>query len=156
MAITPYLLYQDAGAAVDWLEKAFGLRRTGDVFKGEDGRVNHASMAFGKAVVMLGSPGADFRGPRALGHVTQNLYVDVDDVDSHHARAVNAGANVIEEPKDTFYGARRYGAEDLEGHRWYFAQDLTATRKRAKTKTRRKGTIRKKAKRHGRKRSARR
>ncbi len=44
MAITPYLLYRDAGAAVDWLAKAFGLRKTGDVFKGEDGRVNHASL----------------------------------------------------------------------------------------------------------------
>ena len=34
MAITPYLLYQDAGAALDWLAKAFGLRKTGrDVFK---------------------------------------------------------------------------------------------------------------------------
>ena len=81
-------------------------------------------MTFGKAVLMLGSPGPDFNGPRALGHVTQNLHVDVDDVDAHYARAVEAGARIIEEPKGTFYGARRYGAEDLEGHRWYFAQDL--------------------------------
>ena len=28
MAITPYLLYRDAGAALDWLAKAFGLRKT--------------------------------------------------------------------------------------------------------------------------------
>jgi uncharacterized glyoxalase superfamily protein PhnB len=132
MAITPYLLYQDAGAAVEWLAKAFGLRKTDDLYRGEDGRVNHASMTFGKAALMLGSPGPDFRGPRAIGHVTQNLYVDVDDVDSHYARAVEAGARIIEEPKETFYGARRYGAEDLEGHRWYFAQALTPTRKRAK------------------------
>lgn len=150
MAITPYLLYRDAGAAVDWLAKAFGLAKTGDVYKGEDGRVNHASMTFGKAVLMLGSPGPDFRGPRALGHVTQNLYVDVDDVDRHYARAVEAGARIIEEPKDTFYGARRYGAEDLEGHRWYFAQELRPARKRAKK--RRQPAARKKAKPRGRKR----
>lgn len=156
MAITPYLLYQDAGAAVDWLAKAFGLRQTGDVFKDKDGRVNHASLTFGKAVLMLGSPGPDFKGPRAIGHATQNLYVDVDNVEKHYACAVEAGARIIEEPNDTFYGARRYGAEDIEGHRWYFAQDLTATRKRAKKKTRRKGAMRKKAKTRGRKRSARR
>ncbi|RPI62547.1 MAG: glyoxalase/bleomycin resistance/extradiol dioxygenase family protein [Lysobacterales bacterium] len=154
MAITPYLLYRDAGAAVDWLAKAFGLRKTEDVFKGGDGRVNHASMTFGDAVLMLGSPGPDFRGPRAIGHATQNLYVDVEDVDQHYARAVAAGATVIEEPKDTFYGARRYGAEDLEGHRWYFAQELSATRKRPKKSTRRKSPARKKkAKRRGYKRS---
>jgi uncharacterized glyoxalase superfamily protein PhnB len=156
MAITPYLLYQDAGAAVDWLVRVFGLRKTGDVFKGQDGRVNHASMTFGEAALMLGSPGPDFKGPRALGHATQNLYVDVDDVDAHYARAVEAGARIIEEPKDTFYGARRYGVEDLEGHRWYFAQDLAATRKRAKKTTRRKRTApKKKAKARGRKRSSR-
>jgi uncharacterized glyoxalase superfamily protein PhnB len=44
MAITPYLLYRDAGAAVDWLVEAFGLRATRDIFKGADGRVSHATL----------------------------------------------------------------------------------------------------------------
>ena len=134
MAITPYLLYQDAGGAVSWLAKAFGLRRAGDLYTGADGRVSHASMMFGDALLMLGSPGPDFRNPKALGHATQNLYVDVDDVDEHYARAVKAGATIIEEPKDTFYGARRYGAEDPEGHRWYFAQELASAQRRSKKK----------------------
>ena len=155
MAITAYLLYRDAGAAVDWLAKAFGLRPK-EVLKGPDGRVNHAEMRFGEALLMLGSPGPDFQGPRALGHATHNLYVDVDDVEKHYARAVAAGATIIEEPKDTFYGARRYGAEDLEGHPWYFAQALAATRKRPKAPKRRRAAARKKkAKGRGRKRSAR-
>ena len=155
MAITAYLLYRDAGAAVDWLAKAFGLRPN-EVLKGPDGRVNHAVMKLGDAVLMLGSPGPDFQGPRALGHATHNLYVDVDDVEKHYARALAAGAAIIEEPKDTFYGARRYGAEDLEGHPWYFAQDLAATRKRPKTPKRPRAAVRKKkAKGRGRKRSAR-
>src|SRR5262245_15493979 len=153
MAITPYLLYQDAGAAVGWLAKAFGLRPD-EVLKGADGRVGHASMTFGKALVLFGSPGPDFRGPRAIGHWTANLYVDVDDVKTHHARAVKAGAKIIEEPRDTPYGARRYGAEDLEGHRWYFAQDLSTVRKRAMKPSRRKA--KKKARARGRKRSSRR
>ena len=50
---------------------------------------------------MLGSPGPDFKNPKVLGQATQNLYVDVDDVDKHHARAVKAGATIIEEPQDT-------------------------------------------------------
>jgi len=154
MAITPYLLYRDAGAAVDWLVAVFGLSRTGDLFKGDDGRVTHASLKFGKALLMLGSPGPDFKGPRALGHATQNLYVDVDDVEKHHARAVKAGATIIEEPKDTFYGARRYGAEDIEGHRWYFAQELAPARKPTK-KVRRKAARKTKTKARSRKRSAR-
>lgn len=155
MAITAYLLYRDAGAAVDWLAKAFGLEKD-EVSTGANGRVNHASMTFGDALLMLGSPGPDFKGPRALGAVTQNLYVDVDDVEAHHARAVKGGAAIIEAPKDTPYGARRYGAEDLEGHRWYFAQALSTPRKQANKPRRRKGAApNKKAKARGRKRLSR-
>jgi uncharacterized glyoxalase superfamily protein PhnB len=142
------LLYRDAGAALDWLETAFGLRKSGKAFRGEDGRVNHATMKLGDALLMLGSPGPDFKNPSALGHVTQNLYVDVDAVDKHYARAVKAGAKIIEEPKDTFYGARRYGAEDPEGHVWYFAQALMPRRKPDKT-ARRSKTQGKKATRRG-------
>jgi uncharacterized glyoxalase superfamily protein PhnB len=149
MAITPYLLYRDAGAAVDWLVEAFGLSATRDIFKGADGRVSHATLTFGKAVLMLGSPGPDFKGPRAIGHATQNLYVDVDNVDKHYARAVDAGAAIIEQPRETPYGARRYGAEDLEGHRWYFAQELAPKRKSAKKP----GEAAKKATARGRKRA---
>ena len=135
MAITPYLLYRDAGAALTWLAKAFGLRKSGNAYKGADGRVNHAAMKFGDADLMLGSPGPDFKNPKLLGQATQNLYVDVDDVDKHHAQAVKAGATIIEAPTDTFYGARRYGAEDPEGHRWYFAQTRKPARKAARRKT---------------------
>src|SRR5262245_15027391 len=154
MAITPYLLYQDAGAAVDWLAKAFGLRPD-EVMKGADGRVAHASMTFGKALLMLGSPGPDFQGPRAIGHWTANLYVDVDDVEKHYARTIKAGATIIEEPRDTPYGARRYGAEDLEGHRWYFAQPLTTARTRPKKKAKRRKSVARGKKARGRKRAAR-
>jgi len=133
MAITPYLLYRDAGAAMAWLAKAFGLRKAGSAYKDEQGRVTHASMRLGDAWVMLGSPGPDFKGPKAVGHWTQNLYVDVAAVDKHYARAVKVGATIIEPLTDTFYGHRRYGAEDPEGHRWYFAQTL-ATKKPARKK----------------------
>jgi len=44
-------------------------------------------------------------------------------VDKHFERARKAGAKILEEPVDTFYGHRRYGAEDPEGHQWYFAQE---------------------------------
>ncbi|MDP6606406.1 MAG: hypothetical protein QF664_09145 [Dehalococcoidia bacterium] len=36
-----------------------------------------------------------------------------------NARA--AGATILQQPTDQFYGDRRYGALDLEGHEWYFA-----------------------------------
>jgi uncharacterized glyoxalase superfamily protein PhnB len=155
MAITPYLLYQDAGTALDWLEKAFGLRRSADVYKSADGRVTHGAMTLGGAQLMLGSPGPDYPNPKVLGVATQNLYVDVPDVAKHYARAVAAGAKIIEEPKDTFYGARRYGAEDPEGHRWYFAQDLAVPARRAKKSSRKRRAVGTRTKRRAKKRSAR-
>jgi uncharacterized glyoxalase superfamily protein PhnB len=133
MAITPYLLYQDAGAALEWLSKAFGLRRCGTAYRDADGRVTHAEMKLGDAPLMLGSPGRDFKNPKRLGGATQNLYVDVDDVDRHYTRAVKAGATIIEDLKETFYGARRYGAQDLEGHQWFFAQQVSKKRTSAQT-----------------------
>jgi uncharacterized glyoxalase superfamily protein PhnB len=45
-------------------------------------------------------------------------------VDKHFERARRAGATILAEPADQFYGDRRYGALDPEGHEWYFAQHV--------------------------------
>jgi uncharacterized glyoxalase superfamily protein PhnB len=45
-------------------------------------------------------------------------------VDKHYARAKKAGAKILEKPADTFYGDRRYGVTDPEGHQWFFAQHV--------------------------------
>jgi uncharacterized glyoxalase superfamily protein PhnB len=46
----------------------------------------------------------------------------VDDVDEHHDKAKSAGVRIVEDPNETIYGERQYGAEDLGGHRWLFSQ----------------------------------
>ena len=118
--ISPYLSYEDTGAMLDWLALAFGLVERHRQ-RGPSGAVVHAEMGFEEGVVMMGCPGGDYRNPRHLGQPTQSLYVYVDDVDAHCARARAAGAEILEEPADQPYGDRRYGACDPEGHRWYFA-----------------------------------
>jgi PhnB protein len=128
--ITPYLYYEDVRAALTFLSKAFGLKKYGRPMSGKDGKIQHAAMKLGDAMVMMGYPGPDFKNPKHLGEATQSLYVNVDDVDKHCERARRAGAKIIEEPKDTFYGARRYGAEDPEGHQWFFAEDIPKRRAR--------------------------
>ena len=85
--ITPYLLYEDVGAALQWLSSAFGLKPYGDVYKDDGGVINHAAMKLGDGVIMMGHPGPDYRNPHKLGGVTQNLYVRVKGVDEHFARA---------------------------------------------------------------------
>lgn len=121
--ISPYLNYEDTGAMMAWLTRAFGLVER-HAQRGADGKVNHAEMALQDGVVMMGSPGGSFRNPRHLGQVTRSLCVYIDDLDAHCARARAAGAEIIEEPADQPYGDRRYGARDPEGHHWYFASRL--------------------------------
>ena len=126
--ITPYLLYEDLGAALDWLAKAFGLRERLR-HAGPDGKPVHAEMTLGTdGVILMGCPGPQYRNPKRLGQHTQNLYVRVDDdLDGHFERAVHVGAVVLEKPADQPYGDRRCGVEDPEGHRWYFAQTIAHT-----------------------------
>lgn len=123
--ISPYLNYEDVGAMMDWLARAFGLTERHSQ-KNQDGTVRHAEMALKDGVVMMGCPGPEFRNPRNLGQVTQSLYVYVDNLDAHYARALDAGAEIVEEPADQPYGDRRYGVADPEGHHWYFASRKAA------------------------------
>lgn len=118
--VTPYLLYKDSAAALDFLTRAFGFTekvRMAD----EHGQVSHAEVALEDGVVMFGTPGEGYKNPKELGGKTQNIYVYVDDVDAHFEHAKSAGATIVRDPEDQFYGDRSYGVEDPEGHEWIFA-----------------------------------
>lgn len=134
MAITPYLFYEDVGGALKFLAKAFGFRKHGAQVSGPDGEVKHAAMKLGDDLIMMGAPGSGYRNPKHLGQATQNLYVNVEDVDKHFHRAKKAGATILQEPANTAYGARRYGAEDPEGHQWYFAQEIVRPKSKRRTR----------------------
>jgi uncharacterized glyoxalase superfamily protein PhnB len=139
MAITPYLYYKDVGEALKFLTKAFGFRKYGARMLGADGKITHAAMQLGDDLIMMGRPPSGYRNPKQLGQATQSLYINVEDVDKHFARAKKAGATVIEEPTDTEYGHRRYGVTDPEGHEWYFAQELRSLKSKRKKERSTKG-----------------
>ena len=119
--VTPFLLYEDVGAALDWLGRAFGFRERLR-FEGDSGVITHAEMEMGDGEIMLGHPGPDYRNPGRLGQTTQLVHVQVDDVDAHFETAKKAGAEIVSEPEDQEYGDRRYDVKDPEGHLWSFAQ----------------------------------
>jgi uncharacterized glyoxalase superfamily protein PhnB len=124
--VTPYLLYEDVAAALEWLARAFGFRERLR-FSDDDGIVNHAEMEIGEdGAIMLGGPGPEYRDPARAGGATVIVHIYVDDVDAHHRRASEAGATIVREPADEEYGDRRYDAEDPAGHRWSFAQRVRA------------------------------
>jgi PhnB protein len=121
--ITPYLLYEDVGAALEWLSRAFGFQERLR-FQDDNGAITHAEMALDGGEIMLGHPGPDYRNPKQLGQTTQLVHVYVDDVDAHFETAKEAGAEIVSEPTDQEYGDRRYDATDPEGHLWSFAQHV--------------------------------
>lgn len=118
--VTPYLLYEDVAKALAFMEAAFGFKERMRIPM-PDGSIGHAEAELADGVIMMGCPGPDYQSPKRCGHSTSQVYVYVDDVDAHFAQARDAGATILEEPTDQFYGDRRYGAEDPEGHVWYFA-----------------------------------
>ncbi|HKV55161.1 MAG TPA: VOC family protein, partial [Candidatus Binataceae bacterium] len=77
--------------------------------------------------IMVAGEWADFvASPGSVGGKnTQSIHVHLDEsVDGHCARARAAGAVILSEPEDQFYGDRTYRARDPEGHVWSFAQTL--------------------------------
>lgn len=114
--LCPYLYYEDMGAALEFLATAFGfeerMRQVND-----DGTFNHCEMQTGDSVIMMGHP-PDFKAP--VERITVGMYVHVADVDAHHARARQAGADIQSAPEDMSYGVRSYSVLDLEGHQWWF------------------------------------
>lgn len=118
--IYPTLLYRDAKAAIGTLKEAFGFTEV-VVYEGEDGTVHHAELASGTGMVMLGSKGRAGVFAKAMGDAGPvGVYVVVEDVDAHHARAVKHGVEILMAPTDQDYGSRDYMARDAEGNIWTF------------------------------------
>lgn len=120
--IFPFLRYEDAPAAFEWLAEAFGFEKQ-MIVPGPKGTIAHAQLRYGGSVIMLGTAQDDemqLKSPRAVGGTTQGIYVQVDDVEAHHARACAAGAEIVVKLEETPYGSREYVARDLEGYLWSF------------------------------------
>jgi PhnB protein len=118
----PYLCIDNAAAAIEFYTKVFGAVETMRMPM-PDGKVAHAELMVGGAPIMLADefPEMGFRGPKALGGSSVTLHLYVEDVDTVVERATSAGANVLNEVQDHFYGDRAGKIEDPFGHVWYIA-----------------------------------
>lgn len=121
-SIYPFMRYADAPAAMRWLARAFGFEEH-MVVPGENGAIAHAELKLGADMIMIGSQREDgfaLRAPGKDGSASQGCYIAIEDIDAHYARAVEAGAEVINPLRDTDYGSREYVVRDPEGHIWSF------------------------------------
>jgi uncharacterized glyoxalase superfamily protein PhnB len=108
------VIYRDPKAAVAWLERAFGFETTMAIEGPPDApEMCHYEMSHRG------------RGRLMVGVSTCVVHVQLPaDVDGHCARARAAGAIIVAEPSDQFYGDRTYRAQDPEGHLWTFSEHV--------------------------------
>ncbi len=123
--VSVYLNVQDADGAADFYQKAFGFKKK-LAMPGPDGKTMHAELMHGDCTVMIGRPeaGTRWKTPNELGGSATTNYVYVKDVDGLARQARAAGATILADPKDEFWGDRVCRIVDPEGHNWYFATHL--------------------------------
>ncbi|GJF19758.1 VOC family protein [Streptomyces sp. HO565] len=128
-AVIPHIMVDDATAAIDFYERAFGAREAFRI-DAPGGGILHAEITVGRSVLMLGDAGAGgaetdaFAAPASLGGGTSvMLHVFVPDVDGAR-RAEAAGAEILQPPTDMFHGDRTVILKDPSGHRWVFLTHL--------------------------------
>ena len=118
--ITPYLFYEDAEAAVDFLTQAFGFEEHLRAMGGAGGL--HVELRLEGDSVMLGQATWDYANPLKSDNATAMVHVYIDDLETHRERARSAGAEIVTELATQPNGDRRYDVRDPEGHMWSFAQ----------------------------------
>ena len=128
-SITPYLTVDDGKGAIEFYKRAFGAIERG-MMAAPDGRIAHAELRIGEAVIMLSDSLPQFatRTPKELGGTTAAIFHFVEDVDSVVQAAADAGATITMEPEDQFWGDRLGHVTDPFGHVWLIAtrvEDLT-------------------------------
>lgn len=117
----PTMRCRDAEAMIRWLIDVVGF--TERVIYRKDGAVQHAELAYGSSILMLGQSREDEYGKLVgdiAGRRTDAVYVAVEDPDALYARAKSAGARIEMELHTTDYGSRDFACRDPEGNLWSF------------------------------------
>jgi uncharacterized glyoxalase superfamily protein PhnB len=119
MAVTeviPYLYYEGADAALDWMEKVLGFGPS-TRWRNADGVTEEAEIVVGRSrIAVSGNPADPGNGGGLL------VIVHVDDVDAHYASVTAATDVELESPVDKPYGPRTFTIVDPWGYQWNFWQ----------------------------------
>ncbi|MFZ5779185.1 MAG: VOC family protein [Pseudomonadota bacterium] len=120
--LTVHMTVHDADGAIAFYAKAFGATELFRLVE-PSGKVGHAEIRIGDSVVMLNDEYPDFgaRSPAATGGSPVAFHIRVADADQAVERAVKAGATLVREVQDQFYGDRSGMVACPYGYRWFLA-----------------------------------
>jgi uncharacterized glyoxalase superfamily protein PhnB len=116
-ASDPVLAVRDLTRSSEWYERVLGC---------ESAEIGGGGWVFcrqGEVTFMLGLcpdevPAAD------IGNHSYLAYLRVDDVDAFHARALDAGAEILKAPVDEPWGMREMALRSPDGHRFMLGASL--------------------------------
>jgi PhnB protein len=133
--VIPHLVVNGAAQAIEFYKKAFGATELMRVPAQDGKRLMHAALMINGAHVYLVDDFPEYReqcgkgkitSPGTAGTTTSTLHLEVPDCDAAVKRAADAGATVMMEPIDAFWGSRYAQVMDPFGHFWSFAHPLPA------------------------------
>ena len=113
--VIPEIPYPDVIVAAQWLCNAFGFRERLRI------GTHRVQLGVGDHASLVVTDGSSSVSPASCGH---RVMVRIADADSHAARAMQAGARILNPPTTHPFGERQYTAEDLAGQRWTFSQTV--------------------------------
>ena len=108
--VTPYLHHNNVPGLIDFMKLAFNGQELG-VYKAPEGRVMHAVVRIGDAILEMGE----------TTPMPASFYLYVPDADKMYQQAVAAGAKSVFAPTDQPYGDRMGVVEDAWGNSWCVA-----------------------------------
>jgi uncharacterized glyoxalase superfamily protein PhnB len=110
--VTPWVISSDTARLIDFVQAAFGAHELARV-PGPDGRIGHAEVRIGDAVVMMFDRADGW--PETPGFL--RLYVE--DADLVYERALAAGATSVTPVTSLFFGDRVGRVRDPLGNIWW-------------------------------------
>jgi uncharacterized glyoxalase superfamily protein PhnB len=123
--VFPYLRARNAEEAIDFYKRAFGAVEKFRLVE-PGGRLGHAELMFGEATIMISDEYPEM-GIHALDPGQTSglvLHLHVEDADAMVAAAIEAGAHLIRDVKDQFYGERSGTVRDPFGYDWMIGHSI--------------------------------
>ncbi len=119
--VVPVLTVSDVRAAVAWYRDVFGFVEHVQI--GEGHRAQLGLPGGGELIVAEVRPGRRVPGETR----SHQVLLKVEDATALVARAVGAGATLVDELHDWEYGERQAAIVDVFGHQWVLTQTLVDT-----------------------------
>lgn len=118
-ALAPYLGVKDSVKAIEFYKEVFGAKERFRLTSPDSGKIAHSELEIGGCLFMLADefPGYS-TSPEALGGTPVRFHLAVENADAMIEKARKAGATVLMEPTDQFYGMRSGTIRDPFGHEW--------------------------------------